>query len=185
MLQQFERMAPSFTSSLPVDRWEVLAIAQHHGLPTRLLDWTYNPYVAAWFTVGRPPRPGQGPGVVWIHVPASADYVTSKERVRSPLELRRTDSNRPLVFEPRFITSRIRAQDGVFTVHSFNVRQQRFLPIDEYGSHRECMTKVIIPSDAFTDMADELNYVGVNAASLFPDLDGLSRKIMDDFTAWE
>jgi hypothetical protein len=150
-----------------------------------LLDWTYNPYVAAWFAVGRPPRPGQGPGVLWIHVPDADDYVTAKERAGSPLNLRRGQSNRPLIFEPRFITPRIRVQDGVFTVQAFNMRQRRFLPIDKYGIHRKCMTKVIIPSEAFAEMADELNHVGVNAASLFPDLDGLSRKIMDDFTSWE
>lgn len=184
MLEQFERMAPSFTT-LPGDRWEVLAIAQHHGLPTRLLDWTYSPYVAAWFAVGRPPRRRQGNGVVWIHVPDVEDYVTAKERAGSPLEVRRGRSNRPIIFEPRFVTSRIRAQDGVFTAQTFNAGKHCFLPIDQYGSHRQCMTKAIIPPQCFAEMADELNYVGINAASLFPDLDGLSRKIMDDFTAWD
>jgi len=185
MLEQFERMAPSFIPSLPGNRWEVLAIAQHHGLPTRLLDWTYNPYVAAWFAVGRPPRVNQGPGVLWIHVPDYHDYVRPRERARSPLELSRARSIRPLIFEPPFITPRIRVQDGVFTLQPFNVERRRFLAIDQYGTHRKCMTKIIIPTEAFADMADELNYVGVNAASLFPDLDGLSRKLMDDFTPWE
>jgi len=184
MLEQFERMAPSFTT-LPTDRWEVLAIAQHHGLPTRLLDWTYNPYVAAWFAVGRLPRPNQGPAVLWIHVPNDADYVTSKERAGSPLEIGRGRSNRPVIFEPRFVTPRIRSQDGVFTVQRFNQHDGKFLPIDQHGSHRGCMTKIFIPPDCFADMTNELNYVGINAASLFPDLDGLSRKIMDDFTSWD
>lgn len=185
MLEQFERMAPSFTGMLPPDRWEVLAIAQHHGLPTRLLDWTFNPYVAAWFAVAWVPQRGQGPAVIWIHVPDSTDYVTALERTKSPLDVRRGASNRPLVFEPRFITPRIRSQDGVFTVQAFNAKRQCFLPIDQHGSHRKCMTKVFIPPDAFSGIADELNYVGINAASLFPDLDGLSRKITNDFTPWE
>ena len=182
IFEQFERMAPSFSSAIPTDRWELLALAQHHGLPTRLLDWTFNPYVAAWFAVSRRPRPRQRHGVIWIHVPDYDDYVTPEERALSPLELSRTDSTRPLIFEPRFITSRIRAQDGVFTVQLFNNAKKRFLPINKYGTHRGCMTKIVIPPHAFAAMADELNYVGVNSASLFPDLDGLSQKIMGDYT---
>jgi hypothetical protein len=185
MLEQFERMAPSFVAAqLPSDQWEILAIAQHHGLPTRLLDWSYNPYVAAWFAVGRPPHPERKYGVLWIHVPDANDHVRGKERDVSPLKIRRGSSNRPLVFIPRFITPRIRAQDGLFTVHPFNAAEGQFLPMEKHGRHRKCMTKVIIPSSAFAGMADELNYVGVNAASLFPDLDGLSRKIMNDFASW-
>jgi hypothetical protein len=46
------------------------------------------------------------------------------------------------------------------------------------------MTKALIPADAFAEIADELNYVGFNAATIFPDLDGLSQKISEDFMEW-
>lgn len=184
MLEEFERKALALVNSLPSDLWEVLALAQHHGLPTRLLDWTYNPYVAAWFAVGRPPLPSQRPGVIWIHVPDSTDLVSLSERhKKSPLEVFRP-RERPVVFEPRHVTPRIRAQDGLFTVQQYNERHRKFRASDEVGSHRWCMTKAIVPTKYFSRMCDELNLVGVNASSLFPDLDGLARKISDAYTIW-
>ena len=184
MLLSFERMALGYVPTISTDRWEVLAIAQHHGLPTRLLDWSYNPFVAAWFAVNRPPVKGQGPGVIWIHVPEFEDYVTSDERTKCPLEFKRPDVGRPVVFEPKYVTARIRAQDGLFTVHQFNERRKAFMAADRFGSHRQCMTKALIPSSRFESMRDELDSIGVHAAALFPDLDGLARKIADSFSEW-
>src|SRR5437763_1236156 len=59
VLRIFKIYAWPHLKSAPQDEWELLAIAQHHGLPTRLLDWTRNPLVAAYFAVeGKPDEDG-------------------------------------------------------------------------------------------------------------------------------
>ena len=184
MFEEFSRMAPAYASALPTDEWELLAIAQHHSLPTRLLDWSYNAYVAAWFAVSLPPASRHTHGVVWMYVPDEGDFVTLAERKNSPIQFNRKDKARPIVFEPRYVTPRIRAQSGLFTVHQMTGRDQRFLPAEQSGPHRTCMTKIVVPASAFLTMRNELDAVGVNAGSLFPDLDGLSRSLEHSFVEW-
>jgi hypothetical protein len=166
VLDFFKQQSLPFLERAPVSEWEWLAIAQHHGLPTRLLDWTLNPLVALWFAV-RSPCTGRRNGVVWAFKPNSDDYVNDAHD--DPFS-----GDRTKVFRPPHVAQRIRAQAGYFTVHQYLDKSGRFVPFERITSYQPRLTKLIVSPSAFADIRFRLDQYGVNHSIVFPGLDGLS-----------
>jgi hypothetical protein len=170
LVRGFRRQYMPHLNQQLTDDWEVLAVAQHHGLNTRMLDWTQNPLAALWFAVRKPAEgdPKES-AVVFMFQPATDDYADGeRQRGVSPYEV-----NRTLFYQPDHRTQRIVAQGGWLSVHAWNEGDRNFSRLDKLPPYASRIKRVHIPPDAFCDIRDRLDRIGVNEASLFPDLDGL------------
>jgi FRG domain-containing protein len=192
ILRSFIRYSRPYFSQPPVNDWEVLIAAQHHGLPTRLLDWTYSPLVAAHFATVE--GEGDSDRVVWrldwksVHrffrLPELALLIQDlegmlggdKPMTPGTLFCAPPDARQfACMLEPPSLNQRIVAQSATFTLCS-DKRQSFDCFLEKHGLG-SALTKFIIPAEETARFRDQLDLVSVDERRLFPDLDGVAAEM--------
>lgn len=156
LLDEFKKGARPHTPVPPQDEWEWLALAQHHGLATRLLDWTSNPLGALYFACER--SDARCDSVVWCYHHQGELALPGSD----PFAITGIAS-----YWPPHVTQRITVQGGCFTAHPAAGRDEM---IDWPGD----LLQVHVPQAARALLRHELTQLGITRASLFPDLDGIA-----------
>jgi hypothetical protein len=173
MLNEFIKRAQIFIEIKPNNLWEWLSITQHHGMETRLLDWTGNPLVALYFACKN--RMYDSKSIVWIARVNPAHIVTPSDSI-DPFNLTNT-----IFFRPNFISQRIIMQDGWFSVHKFVKEKDYFFPLEKNLIYKKYLTKIYVNDwNGRADFIFHLNNCGINQANLFPGLDGISAHINEE-----
>lgn len=159
MLDLFKRRAIPYIHDRPESIWEWLALAQHHGMPTRLMDWTLNPLVALYFACfGN----SYASGAVYF---AKSGSTLDVKKSKSPFALEKN-----WTWSPAHITPRLAAQEGIFTI-SAN-------PLEPYDE--QMIAKIVVKASAKRDLIQTLAHYGIHSGSLFPGLDGISKFIEEE-----
>jgi hypothetical protein len=176
------------------DDLRCLALMQHHGAATRLLDFTKSPFVAAFFALESATRDvavfALNTPALWHSAPTFDATLTRSKidpRVAGNFERYFAGNQLPLLWfgEPSEMDSRLVAQSGLFVVPGV-LDQPLDVILDGYGGSESLLTQFVLPLAMRDDAMRALYRMNVTYATLFPDLDGLARSVSYELEAiWE
>jgi hypothetical protein len=181
ILRIFKRKAHQFLTKPPDadDDFQWMALMQHHGTPTRLIDFTWSPYVAAFFALERT----LADGVVWAMNPARVDSSLTIKRERMDPRVQGNfaryflKGNRRIIWigEPHTMNRRLIAQSGTFAVPGV-----LDVPVEDILSDADqenILAKIVLTNAVREVGMRELYRMNITYATLFPDLDGLAKSL--------
>lgn len=199
LLRNFRKYGSRLEASLSENWWNWLAIGQHHGLPTRLLDWTFSPFVASHFVTAKPDLLPLD-GVVWCidfikvrkYLPPSLKAILKKDdavfftaemlnryaptlaefdaRVATELS---PGQHCVIFFEPPSLDERIVNQAALFSLLSSpTVQLEEWLAAHE-AEQPGIFRKIVVPAVLKWEVRDKLDMANITERLMFPGLDGL------------
>lgn len=173
MLKVFEREARPFSEFQPNDALELLSIAQHHGLPTRLLDWSTNPLVALFFAVEDYKSEVKNSAVWCYGFPSTHNCHPTSTRIDKRLTL---EKGNQIIF-PTHVSPRITTQSGCFTLHDLPEGREKFVPFNQQADIFGMLDLFVINKKYRKKILDELYELGYHHGLIYPGLDGISKRI--------
>jgi hypothetical protein len=159
-------------------------------VPTRLIDWTYSAAAALWFAVkdgevlDRETTARHGGrfehyfhGVVWLLKSVKQDFPDLDKT--NPFKITRT-----ALYRPRVIGHRIQAQSGLFSVHAVKERYGKpdFIPLEINKVLTSRLIRIPIEAAKFAKLRKELDVLGVNESTMYPNLDGVCKHLQWRYT---
>lgn len=192
LLREFEQRARPFLRQSPHGRLQWMALAQHHGLPTRLLDWSESALVALFFAL-QEPRVEQphvvenvGDACVWLlnrtelharsGLPRHIVLLDAAEREwpEDLVSLVEGERDGVVVFTPAHISARMPVQKAAFTLFGSAPDSLESVRQDE-----GLLAQLVVPRERARKLRRELAIAGITRATLFPDLDGIACEVWE------
>lgn len=198
LLRNFKKYAHQGIVEADTD-WHWLSVAQHHGLPTRLLDWTYSPLIAMHFATANLEDYDRD-GAIWcvhfgkVHqmLPENlvralqhegADMFTMDMLSQTIPTIRKFNEMEtfPIFFEPPSMDKRITNQYALFSILS-----DVSLEMNEWLEQQpDLWKKVIIPKKLKWEIRDKLDQANISERILFPGLEGISQFLKRQYSQKE
>lgn len=188
LLRNFMRYGQPFLQKSD-SLWELMVVAEHHGLPTRLLDWTQSPLVAAHFATlqGEAGRDR----VVWqldwramhrafglpevVFLIDDLESELKRRGIQSPWDFLQSNSKLDsfvCLFEPPAVTDRLAVQSGAFTLSSS--KEETLDGMLAKAGLSDALVQFVIPAARVDYFRDQLDLCTVDERRLFPGLDGIA-----------
>ena len=167
------------TTSHPLGVAGTHFMMQHHGLPTRLLDWSLSPLIALYFAVCDKSK-DKIDGCLWVLDPSQLNkvheapfpYVLDKDAENF---FEKKEFVEILAIHAPYADWRMKMQQSEFTLHSYYAALE-----DERGASLFLKEKIIIPYNLKPEIRKRLSVLGVTRETLFPDLDNIAQTIKGD-----
>jgi hypothetical protein len=172
MIEELKRRSGLLNNYKLNDDWDWLVLAQHFGMRTRFLDWTSNPLIALWFACIDMDVKNDA----FIYPLAVFPDMLLTKRDKGPFEITKT-----MVFRPNLNNERIIAQAGWFTAHSYSTKSKRWVALEKNTEMKNFLMKIRIPGKRKKDLIKQLNFLGINYQTVYPDLTGVCRQMNIEF----